>query len=283
MRALVSLIAVALAAFCASCAQENVTGPARHTESTSLVTPSVPKPEVSEKTPKQALNLTTPWSAIGRINRQNGGFCTGVLIAPDRVLTTAHCLWDARLGSWTAPSDLHFLDGYHLKNYIAHRRGAAIELPSGIEMTQRGVPRKTVNDWAILVLKREINSVQPVSPMELSNRIKVSSLPVLFRIGYERARPYVTESIRCKAERVIFRSFLLHDCGGDKDRGGFPLLVKSEDGWHVIGLEVEAKNETRGARHLGLAVVIGAQIWHQKVIRADARSWRVVSAATRNF
>ena len=36
------------------------------------------------------------WEAVGRIDLGAGGFCSGVLIAPDLVLTAAHCLAEAR-------------------------------------------------------------------------------------------------------------------------------------------------------------------------------------------
>jgi protease YdgD len=36
------------------------------------------------------------WEAVGRVDLGQSGYCTGVLIAPDLVLTAAHCLYDAQ-------------------------------------------------------------------------------------------------------------------------------------------------------------------------------------------
>ena len=38
------------------------------------------------------------WAAVGRIDLGSKGFCSGTLIAPDVVLTAAHCLYDKATG-----------------------------------------------------------------------------------------------------------------------------------------------------------------------------------------
>ncbi|MEM8798570.1 MAG: trypsin-like serine protease, partial [Pseudomonadota bacterium] len=39
------------------------------------------------------------WEAVGKLNIDGRGFCTGALIAPDIVLTAAHCLYDKETGA----------------------------------------------------------------------------------------------------------------------------------------------------------------------------------------
>src|SRR5215468_10368516 len=60
-----------------------------------------------------------PWSSIGRVNRAGRSFCTGTLIAADRVLTAAHCGFDLRTGREANPDEIHFLAGYERGGFQA--------------------------------------------------------------------------------------------------------------------------------------------------------------------
>ena len=56
-----------------------------------------------------------PWSAIGKLYNETGGACTAVIIARDKVLTAAHCIFNYRTQRYISAAALHFLVGYHNK------------------------------------------------------------------------------------------------------------------------------------------------------------------------
>jgi protease YdgD len=181
-------------------------------------------------------------SAIGRVNRQGHSFCTGVLISAAKVLTTAHCLWDQKLRRWAAVDDLHFLAGYHLGKYLAHRRVKAIELPSGIRMLAQGFPYSLAKDWAILTLDRAVETeskVHPVKLAEFGGEILIGKIGPLVSAGYGPLRPYAVASQPCKAIKILNSEVLLNDCSGPSAEYGFPVLVKMSEGWRVLGLQMK--------------------------------------------
>ncbi len=74
-----------------------------------------------------------PWRAFGRVNRQGRGFCTGVLIAPEVVLTAAHCLYDTKRRAWVEPRFMHFVAAYQKGRFLFDSKVARFEIGKGYE------------------------------------------------------------------------------------------------------------------------------------------------------
>ncbi|NOX74649.1 MAG: trypsin-like serine protease, partial [Alphaproteobacteria bacterium] len=77
-----------------------------------LTTEKAPATEVQPSVGLNTADAARAWEAVGRVNLVGTGFCTGALIAPNLVLTAAHCMYDKRTGERVKTENVEFLAGW---------------------------------------------------------------------------------------------------------------------------------------------------------------------------
>lgn len=197
-----------------------------------------------------------PWSAVGRLNITTGGFCTAVVIGPRRILTSAHCLWNKRVGRWYPPCALHFLAGYSKGKYKVHALAAELHIAEGYKKGNKLVSER---DWAIITLNKDV--AKDTGVIEFYKQTPKKGLRII-QAGYSRDRRHVlTIDETCKVlNSPKAQKLMAHNCDATFGDSGSPLLVRNGNRYQTLGIHKGFSKRKQGV--VGVAVsVLPAQKW----------------------
>jgi hypothetical protein len=146
-----------------------------------------------------------PWSALARVNLAGQGFCTGVLIGPEQVLTQARCLYAEREGRWFEPFELHVVAAYQRDQYLADSKVADFTVTPGFNPKAGSSLANLTDNWAVVELAEPIGKTTGWLGLQWNStaldQARQKGAAAFLHAGYRQDRPHaVSLHFGCKEQ-----------------------------------------------------------------------------------
>ncbi|RWS14716.1 chymotrypsinogen B-like protein [Dinothrombium tinctorium] len=230
---------------------------------------------------REATKGRWPWQ-VAILNRLREPFCGGTLIAPQFVLTAAHCV-RKRLFVRAGEHDLFKNEGTEQEVRVVE---AFVHPKFDVETVD--------NDIALLRLRRPLKLGKYVSTACLpssSDHLKMNTMGIILGWGKKRNSALFGTDVLHQAQvpiadltqcRLVYQDYYISDnmicagfesgrvdtCAGDS---GGPLLFSKNGKWHVFGITSFGEGCGRRGKYGIYAKVVNYVKWIRKTVRKSVK------------
>ncbi|WJV68805.1 serine protease [Pectobacteriaceae bacterium CE70] len=208
-----------------------------------------------------------PWQAIGQLETASGNLCTATLISPHLALTAGHCVL-APPGVADKPIALRFLPTGNGWRYETHQIVALTNRRLAKRLKADGddwivPPAAAPWDYALIRLKQTPPNIKPLP-------LWSGSLEAL-KIALAQAHQHVTQAgypedhqetlyrhQNCLITGWVHKAVMSHRCDTLPGDSGSPLMLKTPNGWVLMGIQSSAPDASARNQADNRAVAVTA-------------------------